>query len=144
MSEALKLLMMKLRNPSVELVQEEEQQVKRDMTFTCVVLGKLFLQNYRTLSKSEETIILYRRVNHITNYLFVMLEAPGARLDPKESCKKCMETIRKFSPDRPNSISLLFVHLCSFSTSAFTSNAMESIQLETFKPSPTIERDFSM
>jgi len=136
--------MMKLRNPNVQMLLEEEQLVRPYMTLTCVVLGKLFVQNYRTLSKSDGRIILYRRINNVTNYLFVMIETPGTRLDKNACCKQCMEVIRRFSPDKPASISLLFVHLCSFTTSAFTSNELESVQMETFKPVVSIDKDFSM
>lgn len=109
-----------------------------------MVLGKLFLQNYRTFSMQDDMIVLYRRINNITNYLFAVLEPPGRLLNKHDCCLKCMEVIRKFSPDRPNSIRLLFVHLNSLATSEFASNNLGDVQVDTYRLSPANERDLSM
>ena len=44
-------LMMRLRNPIKQLLLEEEQLIRPSLTLMHVVLGKLFVQNYRTISK---------------------------------------------------------------------------------------------
>jgi hypothetical protein len=107
------------------------------------VLGKLFVQNYRILSKTEGYVILYKRINSITHYLFAILDDSKKQLDRQIKAKECMDIIKKFSPDKPNNITLLFIHLHSYSTTFTTSDDLQSLKIEHYRINE-VEKDFSM